>query len=715
MARYNTAPQTLTLSGTTTLTYAFTGGIISLTGTAGYTVTIASPVFFPGSRQTFYNATSGSVTLTTVAGNIVGNGVTIGASVVIPTNSTYVLTSNGANYVLTSALAGTTVFELPVTTKSTFTAEGAVSITPANNNVTISPTGSGTVAISPAGLLSIQPGGNVTISPTGASTLTLDTAGGALTIGSASVPAVIGGNLSVTGSGRAVTLSPAGAGTVSISPGGNTTIGSGGTLAISSTTAGTINNMSIGSVTRGTGSFTTLTANNAVTFTANTASSGTSNGTVVVTGGVGVSGNIYAGALQGTPIGSSTRSTGAFTTLTSNAATTFTAGTAATTSTSGTLVVTGGVGVSGDIYAGSIQNTAIGSSTRSSGAFTTLTSNGATTFTAGTASTTTTSGTLIVTGGVGVSGQITAATLSGNVVGGTGSFTTLTASSTITLSPANATVAISPTGTGTVTINPAGALTVNPSTAGTINNMSIGASTRSTGAFTSLTSNGATTFTAGTASSGTTSGTLVVTGGVGISGNTYVGGAIVGSNSVQIGANGASNDAYGSIAVTEPANATNYSYYGLTRAGQIGAGFGLTGTNAALGLGANAFWFGSATSGTAGAMSAGWIAFNGSSFVTAGTITEQSSLRFKENIKPIDGALDKILQLQGVTYDKKDGSAFNEAGLIAEDVLNVIPNLVQMDEESGLANGIHYTKLTAYLIEAVKSLKQEIDQLKGNK
>jgi hypothetical protein len=74
----------------------------------------------------------------------------------------------------------------------------------------------------------------------------------------------------------------------------------------------------------------------------------------------------------------------------------------------------------------------------------------------------------------------------GGAGGGPGAFTTLTASSTITLSPANTTVTISPTGTGTVTISPTGALTINPTAASTINNTSIGASTASTGAFTTL-------------------------------------------------------------------------------------------------------------------------------------------------------------------------------------------------------------------------------------
>jgi len=527
MARYNTAPQTITLTGATTFTYAFTGGIISLTGTSGYTVTLVSPVFFPGSKQTFYNATTGNITLTTAAGTIRGNGVTIGPSVIIPTNSTYVLTSDGESYVLTSGLAGSTVFELPVTTNGSFTAQGAVNLTPNNANVTISPTGSGTVAISPAGLLSIQPGGNVTIQPTGTSTLTLNTSGGTLTVGSASVPTNIGGNLSAVGSGRAITLSPASTGTVTISPGGNATLSSGAVLAISSSTLGTINNMSIGATTRAAGAFTTLAANNAVTMTANTASTSTTSGTLVVTGGLGVSGAIYAGSIQATPIGATTRSTGAFTSLTSNAATTFTQNTASTSTTTGTLVVTGGVGVSGAIYAGSLQNTAIGSATRNTGAFTTLTANSTTTVTATTGSTSTTTGAFQVSGGVGIAERLYAGSIQntpiGSVTANTAAFTTLTTSSTTTLSPASANVAISPTGTGTVTISPAGALTLNPSTAGTINNMSIGATTRSTGAFTTLTANNTVTFTQNTGATSTTTGTLRVTGGVGISERLYAG------------------------------------------------------------------------------------------------------------------------------------------------------------------------------------------------
>lgn len=92
--------------------------------------------------------------------------------------------------------------------------------------------------------------------------------------------------------------------------------------------------------------------------------------------------------------------------------------------------------------------------------------------------------------------------------------------------------------------------------------------------------------------------------------------------------------------------------------------------------------------------------------LTATSITETSSIALKENISPITGALDTIQKLVGVVYDRKDGSSKNEAGLIKEEVEKVLPNLVKND-------GVHYTKLTAYLIEAVKELTEEVNRLKS--
>jgi hypothetical protein len=97
--------------------------------------------------------------------------------------------------------------------------------------------------------------------------------------------------------------------------------------------------------------------------------------------------------------------------------------------------------------------------------------------------------------------------------------------------------------------------------------------------------------------------------------------------------------------------------------------------------------------------------------LSAGSITETSSIALKENIEPIENALDSILKLSGVTYDRRD-TQVHEAGLIAEWVNEVLPDLVTKDS-NGNAVGIKYSKLSAYLIECVKSLKQEIDALKG--
>jgi hypothetical protein len=100
--------------------------------------------------------------------------------------------------------------------------------------------------------------------------------------------------------------------------------------------------------------------------------------------------------------------------------------------------------------------------------------------------------------------------------------------------------------------------------------------------------------------------------------------------------------------------------------------------------------------------------------ITATAFTETSSIALKENISPINNALSSILSLNGVVYDRKDGSRKNEAGLIAEEVYQILPNLIGTDKE-GKPESVNYSKLTAYLIEAVKELKLEIDSLKGMK
>lgn len=97
--------------------------------------------------------------------------------------------------------------------------------------------------------------------------------------------------------------------------------------------------------------------------------------------------------------------------------------------------------------------------------------------------------------------------------------------------------------------------------------------------------------------------------------------------------------------------------------------------------------------------------------ITTTQLVETSTIAFKENVNPIEGALDSILKLTGVTYDRKDYLSKDEPGLIAEDVNKILPNLVSKDDK-GNPYGIQYTKLVAYLVEAIKDQQKQIDELK---
>ena len=94
-------------------------------------------------------------------------------------------------------------------------------------------------------------------------------------------------------------------------------------------------------------------------------------------------------------------------------------------------------------------------------------------------------------------------------------------------------------------------------------------------------------------------------------------------------------------------------------------------------------------------------------------VTAFSDERLKEDIQPITGGLEKVMQLQGVTYKRNDvNDPKTQIGVIAQQVEPILPEVVlTADDEMG-TKSVDYAKMTAVLIEAVKELKQEITQLK---
>ena len=107
--------------------------------------------------------------------------------------------------------------------------------------------------------------------------------------------------------------------------------------------------------------------------------------------------------------------------------------------------------------------------------------------------------------------------------------------------------------------------------------------------------------------------------------------------------------------------------------------------------------------------------FHADGDVVAFSTTTASDAKLKEDVELVPSALDKIEKLNGVTFTWKR-SKEKSAGVIAQDVQKVLPEAVK--EVTAISNGethltVNYHALTSILIESIKELKAEIEQLKG--
>ena len=187
-----------------------------------------------------------------------------------------------------------------------------------------------------------------------------------------------------------------------------------------------------------------------------------------------------------------------------------------------------------------------------------------------------------------------------------------------------------------------------------------------------------------------------------------------------------------SAAATITINATNANTASTVVARDASGNFSagtitatLTGTASALVTGnnyqVNSFGVGTAASGTAGEIRA-----------TNDITAFYSDLRLKENISPIADALTKVCSLRGVTYNANDVAASfgytreDQVGVIAQEVEKVLPQVVKaapfdvdVDDDGNEYSRsgenyktVKYEKIVPLLIEAIKELKAEIEELK---
>lgn len=95
--------------------------------------------------------------------------------------------------------------------------------------------------------------------------------------------------------------------------------------------------------------------------------------------------------------------------------------------------------------------------------------------------------------------------------------------------------------------------------------------------------------------------------------------------------------------------------------------------------------------------------------VVSGNVTAFSDARLKEKIEQIDGALQKVLKLTGVTYNRV-GIEDRETGVLAQEVQAVLPEAIVETDTGMLA--VAYGNLIGLLIEAIKEQQGQIEQLK---
>lgn len=85
-----------------------------------------------------------------------------------------------------------------------------------------------------------------------------------------------------------------------------------------------------------------------------------------------------------------------------------------------------------------------------------------------------------------------------------------------------------------------------------------------------------------------------------------------------------------------------------------------------------------------------------------------SDVRLKKDISPLSNGLDRVLQLQPVSYKWK-GTDRQVLGLIAQDVHNIIPEAIV--QKTGV-NMIDYAGVISLLVQAIKEQQKEIEMLK---
>ena len=97
------------------------------------------------------------------------------------------------------------------------------------------------------------------------------------------------------------------------------------------------------------------------------------------------------------------------------------------------------------------------------------------------------------------------------------------------------------------------------------------------------------------------------------------------------------------------------------------------------------------------------------STVTAANFNTTSDATLKTNVETLQGSLDKVKALRGVSFDWK-ATSVPDIGVIAQEVEEVLPELVNINDNG--IKSVKYSNIVGVLIEAIKEQQVQIDALK---
>jgi hypothetical protein len=89
--------------------------------------------------------------------------------------------------------------------------------------------------------------------------------------------------------------------------------------------------------------------------------------------------------------------------------------------------------------------------------------------------------------------------------------------------------------------------------------------------------------------------------------------------------------------------------------------------------------------------------------IRANSFVQYSSLRWKEEVRPIENALDKVMRLRGIAFRwKPEYGGTPDIGFAMEEVNEVLPEIVDKDPRTGELLGMDYSRVTSVLVEGLK-------------